>query len=50
MHPTKSGRGAAKWFGIVLAAIVVILVLFGIFGGASLWGPGEVETEVEEVE
>ena len=46
----ESGRGAAKWFGIALAALVVILVLGGLFGGGSwMWGPTD-EEPIEETE
>ena len=47
----ESGRGAAKWIGIALAALVVILILGGLFGGGSwMWGPAEEEPLVEDTE
>ena len=41
---TESGRSAAKWFGIGLVVLVLIIVLGGVFGGGAwVWGPAEPE-------
>lgn len=49
---TRSGRAAAKWFGIALVGLIAIIVLAGLFGGGGtrIWGSGDTEAVVEEVD